>query len=434
MTKKNTFQTPIGTRDVEPADAARWQALISAFQNEAELAGYGLLHTPIFEDLGVVRRLGEGTDVVTKEMYDFVDKGGRTMALRPEGTAAVCRSFVQHRPPTPWKVWYHGPFFRYESPQAGRQRQFSQLGIEAIGSADPDIDVEIIAVAAKVLEAVGLKRVLLLINTMGDADTRVAYTAAVRDHLKANITELDASDRVRVDDHPLRVLDSKHMSSRDVTTRGPQLRDFLSTAAISHFERVQAGLGALGIAFAIEPRLVRGLDYYTHTLFEFQASALDGAQNTLCGGGRYDGLVEELGGPDTPGIGFAMGIERLLLACDAERTYPAPDIRPQVWVIDVTDGTSARDLTHQLRASGHRADRSFDGRSMRSQMKAADRSGAVVALIVGDSELADGTVAVRRLRESADQAIIARTDVVAHVAQVLAESPAISTPKDEDIQ
>ena len=421
MPKKTSFQTPIGTHDVQPAAAARWQALIATFEREAGLAGYGLLHTPIFENIGVFERIGEGTDVVNKQMYEFLDKGDRMMALRPEGTASVCRSFVQHRPRIPWKVWYHGPFFRYESPQAGRQRQFSQLGVEALGSSDPDLDVEVIALASRVLAAIGLRKVSLLINSMGDADTRRAYSDGVRGHLLSNLSDLDPSDQVKVDLHALRVLDSKHESSLEVAASGPKIADFLSASASAHFERVQSGLRALDIGFVIEPRLVRGLDYYVHTLFEFQASALDGAQNTVCGGGRYDGLVSELGGPETPGVGFAMGIERTLLACDGENVYPAPDLSPQVWVVDVTDGTAARDLTHELRAAGIRTDRGFDGRSMRSQMKAADRSGAMIAVIVGETELAEGNVAVRPLREAVDQSSVPRARIVEYLRKALAE-------------
>ena len=324
MSKKaNSFQTPIGTRDIQADAAARRRALSGIFAEEADLAGYGELETPIFEDIGVFQRIGEGTDVVRKEMYEFTDKGDRRMALRPEGTAAVCRSFVQQRPTTPWKVWYQGPFFRYEAPQAGRYRQFEQI--------------------------------------------------------------------------------------------------FLSAESRAHFDRVQEGLGALGIPFAIEPRLVRGLDYYSGTTFEFQASALEAAQNTICGGGRYNGLVEQLGGPPTPGIGFAMGVDRLLLACDAEGTFPAPNRNVDVWVVDVTDGASARDLTHLLRASGISADRSFDSRSMRSQMKAADRSGAALAVIIGDQELADDMVAIRRLREISDQILVPRSEMVDRVRSMLPE-------------
>jgi histidyl-tRNA synthetase len=413
------FQTPIGTHDLLPEQSARWLAFNEVFARQSTLANFGLIETPMFEDLGVFRRIGEGTDVVTKEMYDFVDKGNRHMALRPENTAAVCRAFVQHRPTPPWKVWYNGPFFRYEAPQAGRLRQFHQVGAEILGSADPDADVEIIALAARTLRELGLRRALLLINSMGDVETRRTYAAAVQAYLTDRIDEIDPADRAKVDVHPLRVLDSKREATRSVTADAPKVGDYLTPEAVDHFDRVQAGLGALGIDFAIEPRLVRGLDYYTHTLFEFQSSALDNAQNTVCGGGRYNGLVEELGGPDTPGVGFAMGIERTLLACDAENTFPAPDVAPRVFVVDVTGGDHARDITAELRELGIRSDRAFDQRSMRSQMKAADRSGALWAVIVGSDEVAAGVVTVRNLRAGDDQRTVKRSDVASDLAQLL---------------
>ena len=421
MSKKvNSFRTPIGTRDLLPPDSARWEAVISVFGELATRSGYGRLNTPLFEDVGVFSRVGEGTDVVRKEMYEFADRSDRRLALRPEGTAPVCRAFVQHRPPVPWKVWYEGPYFRYEAPQAGRYRQFHQVGAEVLGSSDPDVDVEVIALGWNLLQAVGLQRVLLLVNSMGDADTRLTYGTALREHLTKNLADIDEEDREKVDLHPLRLLDSKRRGTRAVTADGPRLAEFLSPTAVSHFERVQDGLGSLGIPFAIEPRLVRGLDYYTHTTFEFQSSALESAQNTVCGGGRYDGLVEELGGPETSGIGFGMGIERLLLACDAEEAFPTPTAAPQVWVVDVADGRSARDLTHSLRAAGVRADRSFDGRSMRSQMRSADRSGATIALIVGEQELAERQVAVRLLRDDGSgQLMVARDQVVDDVLRLL---------------
>ncbi|HEC10157.1 MAG TPA: histidine--tRNA ligase [Acidimicrobiales bacterium] len=422
MSKKaNSFQTPIGTRDIQADAAARRRALSGIFAEEADLAGYGELETPIFEDIGVFQRIGEGTDVVRKEMYEFTDKGDRRMALRPEGTAAVCRSFVQQRPTTPWKVWYQGPFFRYEAPQAGRYRQFEQIGTEVLGSADADVDVEVIALASRVISRVGLSRVLLVINSIGEPEDRRNYVEVLSEYLGGRIGDLDPADRDKVATHPLRVLDSKKAATRSVVDGAPVITDFLSAESRAHFDRVQEGLGALGIPFAIEPRLVRGLDYYSGTTFEFQASALEAAQNTICGGGRYNGLVEQLGGPPTPGIGFAMGVDRLLLACDAEGTFPAPNRNVDVWVVDVTDGASARDLTHLLRASGISADRSFDSRSMRSQMKAADRSGAALAVIIGDQELADDMVAIRRLREISDQILVPRSEMVDRVRSMLPE-------------
>ncbi|PDH68409.1 MAG: histidine--tRNA ligase [Acidimicrobiales bacterium MED-G01] len=421
MSKKaNTFQTPIGTRDLLPGESARWEAVIEVFSSVASRAGFSLIDTPIFEDIGVFSRIGEGTDVVGKEMYEFLDRGERPMALRPEGTAAVCRAFAQHRPPTPWKVYYRGPYFRYEAPQAGRFRQFHQFGIESIGSDDPDIDAEVIAVGWNVLQNVGLKKVDLLVNSMGDLETRKNYQEALGTFLKDHSDDLDEEDQIKVGSHPLRVLDSKRPATQSVTANAPRVNDFLTAGAQEHFDRVKDGLTALNIPFSVEPRLVRGLDYYTHTTFEFQSLALENAQNAVCGGGRYNGLIEELGGPPTPGIGFGMGIERLLMACDAEESFPVPSSRVQVWVVDVTDGSPARDLTHELRNIGVVADRSFDQRSMRSQMRSANRSGAEIALIIGDQEVSEETVAIRMLRdEESEQIVVPRNEAVAEVRSLL---------------
>jgi len=409
------FKAPVGTRDVLPPESRRWEDLVASFAAHARRAGFGLIVGPVFEDIGVFRRVGEGTDIVRKEMYDFDDKGGRRIVLRPEGTAATARAFIQHRPPTPWKVWYAAPSFRYERPQAGRYRQHHQLGVELIGSADPDCDVEVIVTAWDFVQSLGLARVLLLINSMGDFDGRPTYVDALQEYLRRYRGDLAPEDREKIDTHPLRVLDSKRKATRDVTADAPRLLDHLSPSAESHFDRVQTGLRSLGVPFAIEPRLVRGLDYYTHTTFELQASALEAAQNTIVGGGRYDGLVEALGGPPTPGMGFGMGIERLLLAADAEGVFETPEDRVQVWVIDLCGGDPARDLAQELRRARVGCDRGFDGRSMRAQMRMADRSGARLALIVGDEELASGVVAVRDLREDSPQEVVPRAAVVKHV-------------------
>lgn len=419
--KATTFKAPIGTADVLPPGSERIQAFMALFEGVARDFGFGLLQTPTFEDVGVFQRIGEGTDVVRKEMYEFVDRGDRRLALRPEGTAPVCRAFAQHRPPTPWKVWYHAPMFRYERPQAGRARQHTQVGVEVIGSSDPDVDVEVMAFGHAVLSRLGLERVLLLVNSMGHRETRRAYADALTTYLADHVGDLDEADRDNAMTHPMRVLDSKRSATVAVVRDAPQITDFLDDAGRAHFERVQDGLGALSIPFALEPRLVRGLDYYTHTTFEFQASALDTAQNTVCGGGRYDGLVEDLGGPAAPGVGFGMGIERVLLACDAESVFGHEPHHPDVWVVDVTGGAVARDLSHALRRRHISADRAFDQRSMRSQMKAADRSGARLALIVGDKELLDGTVAIRdlRSRSAEDQRVVDRARAVDEVELLL---------------
>jgi histidyl-tRNA synthetase len=400
-----TFRAPIGTQDVLPPASARWQALIATFAGVTERFGYGLVHGPLFEDLGVFQRLGAGTEVVRKEMYDFRDKGDRHLALRPEATASVARAFVQHRPPTPWKVWCVTPVFRYERPQAGRLRQHHQVDVEAIGVADPDIDVEIMALGAAYLDALGLRRWRLVINTMGTPADRVAYAEMLIPWLRERAADLAPADREKVESHPLRVLDSKRPETAAVVDDAPRIADVLDDASRRHFERVQDGLRAAGIPFEVDPGLVRGLDYYTHTLFEFQSAALDTAQSTVIGGGRYDGLVEQLGGSPTPGIGFGSGVERMLLACDAEGVFDAPATTLDAFVVDVTDGRAARDITQELRSAGLRVDRAFGGRSMKSQMKAAGRSGARVAVIAGDQEVADGTATVRDLAQGEQQVV-----------------------------
>jgi histidyl-tRNA synthetase len=414
-----TFRAPIGTQDVLPPASARWQALIATFAGLAERYGHGLVHGPMFEDVAVFARIGAGTDIVRKEMYDFRDKGDRHMALRPEATSSVVRAYVQHRPPTPWKVWCLTPAFRYERPQAGRLRQHHQLDVEVIGTADPDVDVEIIALGAAYLDALGLRRWRLRVNTMGTPGDRVAYAATLSEWLRGRAGDLAPEDREKVETHPLRVLDSKRPETQAAIVGAPRIA--LDGASQAHFDRVQAGLRALDIPYELDPGLVRGIDYYTHTLFEFQSEALDIAESTIIAGGRYDGLVEQLGGPPTPAIGFGSGIERMLLACDAEGVLPAPDSVLDVFVVDTTDGSAARDLAQELRTAGMRTDRAYEGRSMRSQMKAADRSGARVAVIVGEQEAADKTATVRDLGR-AEQGIVPRDQVVDRVRTIL-EAP-----------
>ncbi|HUF33591.1 MAG TPA: histidine--tRNA ligase [Acidimicrobiales bacterium] len=413
------FKAPTGTHDVLPPESDRWQALVARFAAAAGTAGYGLIQSPMFEELGVFQRVGEATDVVRKEMYDFEDKGGRHLALRPEGTASVVRAYVQHRPTTPWKVWYAAPSFRYERPQAGRYRQHHQLGVEAVGSDDPDLDVEVITMAWDLFASLGLRRVVLLLNSLGDRACRPAYLDGLSVYLRERADKLCDEHRARHTENPLRVLDCKRQTCRDATRNAPRLIDKLCGPCHAAFERVQQGLAATGIPFAIESRLVRGLDYYTRTTFELQASALESAQNAIGGGGRYDRLVEVMGGDPTPGIGFGLGIERMLLACDAEGVFPGPATTLDVFVVDLTGGDAARDLTAGLRRAGVAADRAFDGRSMRAQMKLADRSGAPLALIVGEDEAAQATVTVRRMEEGGGQETVARDQVIDHVKGLL---------------
>lgn len=389
---------------------------MALFASQMAAAGYGLLQSPMFEEIGVFQRVGEGTDVVRKEMYEFTDRGDRRMALRPEGTASVVRAYNQHRPATPWKVWYAAPSFRYERKQAGRYRQHHQLGIEALGSDDPDLDVEVIVLLADFYRSLGLQQVELSINSMGSSADRDAYVDALRTWLQQRRDQLDPADRDKIADNPMRVLDSKRESTRTAVIDAPRIVDTLSAEASARFQRVQEGLDAARIAYRIDPGLVRGLDYYTHTTFEFAGLALESAQNALGGGGRYDGLAEALGGKATAGIGFGCGIERTLLACDAEDTFGPPDRAPEAFIVDVAGGTWARDLTVQLRRAGLSADRGFDRRSMRAQMKLADRSGARWAIIVGDDEVAADEVSLRDMHDpDGDQRRIARSTLIDHL-------------------
>src|SRR5438067_4911910 len=395
------FRAPVGTRDVLPPESARWERLVQLFATRVGRAGYGLVVSPMFEEIGVFERVGEATDVVRKEMYDFEDKGGRRLALRPEGTASVVRAYVQHRPTPPFKAWYVAPNFRYERPQAGRYRQHHQLGVEVLGSDDPDLDVEVIALSAGLYADMGLSHVRLLLNSLGDGVCRPGYLELLRDFLIERRDQLCDEHKDRVRENPLRVLDCKRESCLRATADAPRMVDHLCDPCREHFTRVQSGLGLLGVDFVVEPRLVRGLDYYTRTTFELQAPALESAQNGIGGGRRYDGLAEQLGGPPTPGIGFGIGIGRLLLACDAEGVFAAPETTVDVFVVDVT-GSVALKLVHELREAGLRADRAFDSRSMKAQFKLADRSGARLAVVVGEDELAAGKAKVQSLRGEED--------------------------------
>lgn len=414
------FRAPVGVHDVLPPESAHWQRVVATFADVVGRAGYGLCQSPMFEDVGVFSRMGEGTDVVTKEMYDFWDRGDRHLALRPEGTASVVRAFIEHRPTVPWKVWYATPVFRYEKPQSGRYRQHHQLGVEAIGSQDPDLDTEVMVVLADFYAALGLTNLQLVINTLGTPQQRVGYANTLSQWLADNIDRLDPADQVKVVDHPLRVLDSKRPATQAVVASAPAITESLDDKALEHFARVQAGLIEAGVPFDVEPRLVRGLDYYTHTLFEFRSPALSAAQNTVGGGGRFDGLVEALGGPATPAVGFGTGIERILLACEAEGVFGEPPPGVDVFVVDVTDGVAARQVSTELRRAGLGCDRAYGGRSMKAQMKAADRSGAAVAVIIGADEAAGGTATLRPLRSGADQVTVPRSDVAAGVRRLLA--------------
>ncbi|MGA0353977.1 MAG: histidine--tRNA ligase [Ilumatobacteraceae bacterium] len=417
-----TFRTSPGMRDLLGDDAARRRAFDSAFVTVVGAAGYEQIVPPILEDIGVFSRIGEATDVVSKEMYDFVDRGGRHVALRPEQTASVCRAFVEHRPSLPYKAWYSGPNFRYEKPQRGRQRQFDQVGVEVLGTDDPYADVEVIAIGWDFLTSLGLADVDLVLNSLGDPEDRRRFSEAVGEHLRAHVGGLSEQSRETLERNPLRVLDSKRAEDAPIIAGAPRIEEFWSPEAAEHFAAVRDGLDRIGVPWRLDGGLVRGLDYYRRTTFEFRSGALDSAQNALGGGGRYDGLVEDLGGPATPGIGFAIGVERTLIACDVESVFPGPAGGVEVFVVDTTGGSEALALSTELRRAGRSVDRGFGGRSMKAQMKAADRSGAELALIIGEDEAASDTVTARFLRGVRPQEQWPRAETAARVTAALAEN------------
>ena len=407
------FQALRGTRDILTPDSERQRALVDEFADQARLSGYGHIMSPIFEDLGVFLRVGESTDVVTKEMYDFEDKDGKRIALRPELTASVVRAFVQHNPSSlPWKVWYEGPQFRHERPQAGRYRQFSQVGVEVLGSDDPAIDIEVIALGWRFYQRLGMSQVSLLLNSLGDDTCRPAYFEALEAYLRDNASALSEKSQETLDKNPLRVLDSKREEDQDIVAGAPLMVDYLTEETAEHFSAVKAGLDSLDIPYEISPRLVRGLDYYTRTTFEFASTALENAQNAVGGGGRYDGLAESLGGKPTPGIGFALGVDRILLACDAEGVFRGPSTTPSVFIIDLLGGSEATMVADELQAAGISCDRAYDGRNMRSQMKVANRVEAPWAVIIGEDEFAAGSVTLRDMVGESGQTLVSRDSLV----------------------
>lgn len=413
------FQTSPGMRDILPPESARWRRFVAAFAETVTAAGYGQIIPPLLEDIGVFHRVGEATDIVTKEMYDFVDKGDRHVALRPEQTASVCRAFVQHRPATPWKVWYSGPNFRYERPQRGRYRQFDQVGIEVLGANDPYLDVEVISLGWSFFKRLGLQQVQLHLNSLGEPENRQNFVAALQTYFTDNIDRLSDASKTTLAKNALRVLDSKRPEDNEVIAGAPKISEFYSDDARLHFETVQSGLRALNIPFTVNEKLVRGLDYYRHTTFEFVGGTLESAQNAIGGGGRYDGLVEDLGGPPTGGIGFALGLDRTLIACDDEGVF-APSPSPvDVFVVDTAGGLEALVITQQLRDAGISSDRSFENRSMKSQMKAADKSGAQIAIIVGSDEVSAQSFVLRPLRGDEQQSTIPRSELIPSIMKAL---------------
>ncbi len=409
MARPDKLRAPRGTFDVLPEDGRRRLALLETSAELLGAAGYEPIETPIFEDTDLFARgVGETTDIVEKEMFTFEDLGGRSVTLRPEATAAVCRAYVEHgmhKLPQPVKLWSSGPFFRYETPQAGRYRQFAQIDAEALGSDDPSLDAEMILLLAELLERSGARDVRLRLSSLGTATTRRDYSQELGAYLRDHEGELSETVRARIDRNPLRAFDSDHPGTRRVMERAPRLLDRLSPEDAEHLDAVRGMLDDAGQAHELDPGLVRGLDYYTRTVFEFTSDAL-GAQCGLGGGGRYDVLVEQLGGPPTPAVGWAAGVERILLASDEA----VPERRPAAFVaVPKADGARrAFAVARELRAAGLATQMEQAGRSVKGQLKHADRLGARVVVIAGESELEVKDMRSGEQRPAADVAEVVR--------------------------
>lgn len=395
------FKAPKGTYDVIPPFSNLWLRVKDALSTPPRLSGYGYIETPLFEDTELfVRGVGKSTDVVSKEMYTFEDKGGRSLTLRPEGTAGVLRAMLENRMDRgalPAKVWYTGPNFRYEQPQSGRYRQHTQVGVEAIGSSDPALDAEVIWMASYAQrEILGLKKVRLLVNSLGCQKCRPNYRKLLVEFLAK--LDLDEATKERAKLNPLRVLDDKREQVQQLLSDAPLMPDHLCDECAHHHKKVLSYLDQLNVQYELAPRLVRGLDYYVRTTFECVHDGL-GAQSAIGGGGRYDGLIETLGGPAIGGVGFGLGVDRTCLAVQAEDLDKNEEIQTQVFVIPIGDEAwlSCLKITRELRAKGIGTEIAFDNRSIKAAMKNADRSGAKFALIMGEAELSSNSVVIKNL-------------------------------------
>jgi histidyl-tRNA synthetase len=387
------FQAPKGVSEYFPPNSNQFEYVRDQLLRTARLAGYNLIELPVFEDTEVFTRgVGESTDVVSKEMYTFEDRGGRSITLRPEGTAGVMRAVIEHnldRGQLPVKLFYTGPFFRAERPQAGRYRQFYQVGIEAIGYSDPEIDVEVIAVADSAFKALGLTKYKLNITSLGDTESRQTHRKDLMKYIAG--LDLDEATSARAQINPLRLFDDKRTEIKDLMAKAPLLLNYLNKESVQHFESVKNILNDIGIKYQVNPYMVRGLDYYTGTTFEFDHEML-GAQSGIGGGGRYDGLMNSLGGSDVSGIGFGLGVDRILMACQAEGSLPDNLNQIELFIAPISHPAKALafKLLTQLRIAGISCDMAFGDRALKGAMKAADKSGAKYGLVIGDDEIKSG--------------------------------------------
>ncbi|WP_105210191.1 histidine--tRNA ligase [Streptococcus suis] len=396
------LQKPKGTQDLLPQDTAKWQYVENFTRNIFKQYNYAEIRTPIFEHYEVISRsVGDTTDIVTKEMYDFYDKGDRHITLRPEGTAPVVRSYVENKlfapeVQKPAKFYYMGPMFRYERPQAGRLRQFHQIGVECFGSSNPATDVETIAMAYHFFEELGIQNIRLHLNSLGNLESRAAYRQALIDYLTPFKDQLSKDSQRRLEENPLRVLDSKEKEDKVAVENAPSILDYLDEESTAHFEAVKSMLDSLGIAYTIDTNMVRGLDYYNHTIFEFMTE-VGGNDLTICAGGRYDGLVSYFGGPETPAFGFGMGIERLILVLEKQGIELPLDTQLDVYiaVLGQEANGGALELVQAIRKQGFRAERDYLDRKLKAQFKSADVFGAKTIITLGGSELESGQVVVK---------------------------------------
>ncbi len=412
------YQMPRGTQDLLPADSMKWIKLEALLRQFTYVYNYQEIRTPIFEHTEVFKRGNDSSDMVNKEMYTFTDNGGRSLTLRPEGTAGVARSFVENKmfgyADMPVKMYYMGPQFRYERPQKGRLRIFHQFGVEVIGAKTPYLDVEVIALGYSIITALGLKKCKVLLNTLGDDESRNAYRQALKEHFKDGIQNMCTDCQRRYEQNPLRILDCKVDADSALMKTAPKMRDYLNESSKEYFTKVCEGLKALGIPFEIEDRLVRGLDYYTHTVFELISESEEmGSQSTVLAGGRYDGMVEYFGGPSVSGIGWAMGMERLLIALESEGIDLNEEEQLDAYILCLSEKVSvqALQITTQLRSAGYRCDTDYLNRSFKAQFKTVERKHAKMAIIVGEKDIENGTVTIKNIADQTNTTV-ALDDIV----------------------
>lgn len=418
-----TIQTLPGTRDILPEEIGYWQYVETITTEILSRAMYQEIRAPIFEQTSLFERgIGEATDVVGKEMYTFKDRGDRSVTLRPEGTAGVVRAYLQNNLYATGgvqRLWYQGPMFRYERPQAGRQRQFHQIGLELLGSGDPRADVEVIALATDILKKLGLQSLKLDLNSVGDRNDRQRYREALVNYFLPYKNELDPDSQDRLERNPLRILDSKNQRTKEINQNAPSILQYLGDQSKKHFDQVQQLLTDLNISYQLNPCLVRGLDYYTHTAFEIQSDDL-GAQATVCGGGRYDGLVAELGGPDTPAVGWAIGMERLIILLKQRQTVP--HCVPDIYIVSKGEQAEAQALilAQKLRFEGLTVELDLSGSAFGKQFKRADRSGAIACIVLGDEEAATQTLQLKWLATK-QQETLDQTQLVSEIGELKAQ-------------